>query len=77
MVDRNADSLAGQLLALPTDDRARLAELLLASLEGRDAGAAEAWDQEVARRSADLASGRVAGIPADAVFAAVERRLKR
>lgn len=77
MVDGTADSRAGQLLALPTDDRARLAELLLASLEGRDVGAAEAWDKEIARRSADLASGRVAGIPAEDVFAKVERRLKR
>jgi putative addiction module component (TIGR02574 family) len=77
MVVRNAEQLAGQLLALPSWERARLAELLLASLEGRDAGAAEAWDQEIARRAADLASGRVAGIPADDVFAEVERRLKR
>ena len=77
MVDRNADALAGQLLALPTDDRARLAELLLASLEGRDAGAADAWEKEIARRSADLATGRVAGIPADEVFAEVQRQLTR
>lgn len=39
MVDRNAQALADQLLALPSPDRARLAELLLASLEERDTGA--------------------------------------
>lgn len=77
MVDRNAETLAGQLLALPTDDRARLAELLLASLDGRDPDAAEAWEKEIARRSADLATGRIAGIPAADVFAEVERHLKR
>jgi putative addiction module component (TIGR02574 family) len=77
MVDRNAQALADQLLALPTPDRARLAELLLASLEERDAGASVAWDAELERRSADLASGRVAGIPAEEVFAEVERRLRR
>ena len=40
MVDRNPAALADLLLALPSADRARLAELLLASLEGRDATAA-------------------------------------
>lgn len=77
MVDRNAPALADQLLALPSPDRARLAELLLASLEERDPGAPAAWEAELERRSADLASGRVAGIPAEDVFAEVERRLRR
>ena len=77
MVDRNAEAFASQLLALPDGDRARLAQLLLASLEGRDPGAAAAWDEEIDRRSADLASGTVAGIPAAQVFAAVEQKLRR
>ena len=77
MVDRNAPALADQLLALPSPDRARLAELLLASLEERAPGAPAAWEAELERRSADLASGRVAGIPAEDVFAEVERRLRR
>ena len=77
MVDRNAQALADQLLALPSPDRARLAELMFASLEERDAGASAAWDAELERRSADLATGRVSGIPAEDVFAEVERRLRR
>jgi putative addiction module component (TIGR02574 family) len=77
MVDRNAAAIADQLLALPSADRARLAQLLLASLEERDPGAAAAWDDEITRRAADLETGRVAGIPADEVFAEVERRLRR
>jgi putative addiction module component (TIGR02574 family) len=77
MVDRNAAALADQLLSLPSTDRARLAELLLASLEARDAGASEAWDVELDSRIAALAKGQVAGIPATDVFAEVERRLAR
>ncbi len=77
MVDRNPAALADQLLALPSHDRARLAELLLASLEGADPGAVAAWNEEIARRGADLEHGRVAGIPAADVFAEVERRLRR
>ena len=54
-----------------------LAHLLLASLEGEDADAAGAWDDEIARRAADFDHGRVAGIPAEQVFAEVERRLRQ
>ena len=77
MVDRNAAAIADQLLALPSPDRARLAELLLASLEGVDPDADALWEQEIDRRSMELASGRVVGIPAADVFAEVERRLRR
>jgi putative addiction module component (TIGR02574 family) len=77
MVDRNAEAFAEQLLALPSPDRARIAQLLLASLEERDTGVAAAWDDEIARRATDLETGRIAGLPADAVFAEVERRLHR
>ena len=77
MVDRNVVAIADQLLALPSPDRARLAELLLASLEDVDPDAAALWDQEIDRRSTELASGRVVGIPAADVFAEVERRLRR
>jgi putative addiction module component (TIGR02574 family) len=77
VVDRNAAALADQLLALPSIERARLAELLLASLEARDAGAREAWDAQLERRSAELVRGRVSGAPAVAVFAEVERQLAR
>jgi putative addiction module component (TIGR02574 family) len=77
MVDRHAEALADQLLALPSADRARLAELLLASLEGRDPGAAAAWDHEIARRAEELDTGRAFGVPAADVFAEVERRLSR
>jgi toxin ParE1/3/4 len=76
MVDRNAQAVAAQLLTLPAQDRARLAALLLASLEDVDADAAAAWDEEIARRTAQLEAGEVEGVPASEVFAEVERRLK-
>jgi putative addiction module component (TIGR02574 family) len=76
MVDRDAQAVAAQLLTLPAQDRARLAALLLASLEGVDGGAAEEWDAEIARRTGQLKAGEVEGVPAADVFAEVERRLK-
>jgi len=77
MVDRSPAALAEQLLALPSGDRARMAELLLASLEAVEPDASAAWDTEIARRADDLKTGRVAGVPAAEVFAEIERRLRR
>lgn len=76
MVDTNAETLAEQLLAWPTADRARLAALLLASIETFESGAEEAWDREIALRAAELDSGEVLSIPADEVFAELARRLQ-
>ena len=77
MVDRNAEVLAEQLLTWPTADRARLAALLLASIEPSEPDITAAWDEEIARRGADLDAGRVQGIPVADVFAALDQRLPR
>lgn len=79
-----SDSLEAQLLRLPLNDRARLAELLLASLDA-DATSASvspaeveaAWTAEAERRLADLRAGTVTGIPAAEVFARVTAQLGR
>lgn len=77
MVDQNAELLAEQLLAWPTAERARLAALLLASVEPSESDVEAAWNVEIARREAELDSGEVRGIPAADVFAELERRLAR
>ena len=81
VVDRNAEVLAEQLLTWPTSDRARLAALLLASIEPSEADVEAdveaAWDEEVERRAADLDAGHVRGIPAADVFAEIDRRLRQ
>lgn len=68
MADR-ARELESKALGLPPEDRARLAERLLASLEGIAEPEAEAlWLAETERRLAELESGVVVGTPADEVF---------
>ena len=76
MVDRNAEALAEQLLTWPTSDRAQLAALLLAGLEPSEPDVAAAWDEEIARREAELDSGLVKGVSAADVFADLDRRLR-
>jgi putative addiction module component (TIGR02574 family) len=77
---RSTDSLESQLLTLPPADRARLVEVLLASLdqEGESGPMAEieaAWAAEAERRLAELRAGTVAGIPAEQVFSSVRGKL--
>lgn len=76
---RSTDILEAQLLSLPPADRARLAEVLLASLDadvaqGPSAEVEALWRAEGERRLAEITSGMVAGIPAGQVFASVTRR---
>ncbi len=79
---RSTEGLEAQLLTLPAADRARLAEILLASLDaeveaGPVAEIEEAWRLEGERRLAELRNGTVAGVPAAKVFAAAAARLAR
>lgn len=77
MIERNAESLAEELLAWPMSDRARLAELLIASLEPTESNCEGAWGEEINRRAAEFDSGKVEGIPSTEVFAEIDRRLRR
>jgi putative addiction module component (TIGR02574 family) len=64
------EQLKMQLERLPRQERAELAHFLLCSLEqDTDADADAAWEVELARRVADIQSGKVVGIPAAQVFA--------
>lgn len=61
---------------LVPEERARLAEELLASLEGDlEPEVDAAWDEELRKRIADVESGAVKLVPADEVFARVRRAL--
>ena len=69
--------LSQRARALAPEDRARLAEELLASLEGDlDSDVEAAWDVEIQRRVAEIDSGAVKLVPADEVFARVRGSLR-
>ncbi len=62
---------------LVPEDRARLAEELLASLEGGlEPEVDAAWDEELRKRIAEVESGTVKLVPADEVFARARRALR-
>ena len=72
------DELTARVKALPAQDRARIAEELLESLqETEDADAEAEWEREVERRVAEIDAGAVQLVPAEEVHAQARRLLRR
>jgi putative addiction module component (TIGR02574 family) len=64
------EQLTSQAIALSPEDRARLADLLLASLpDGADEPLGEAWDLEIQRRIKTIESGTARLVSATDVHA--------
>ena len=70
----SADMLA-VILRLPAEERARLALELIRSLDtDAEAGAADAWDAEIARRAAEVDAGIAETMTIDEYRAHVRQR---
>jgi len=65
-MDTTVEQLVSQAMSLPGEMRARLAELLVESLDTDDFGAIEkAWILEAKRRRDEVRDGKVEPIPGD------------
>lgn len=71
----SVEEMEAALLKLPNQERARLAEVLIASLDEENE-IANAWADEAERRLAELRSGAVQGVPAEDVFARIRARIR-
>ncbi|HEY0154437.1 MAG TPA: addiction module protein [Longimicrobium sp.] len=67
--------LEAALLKLPNQERARLAEVLIDSLDEENE-IAQAWTDEAERRLEELRSGKVQGVPAEEVFARIRAQIQ-
>ena len=72
----STDELLAELRRLPREERARVAEELLAGLEEPEEVVEEAWAEELDRRSQDIAEGRVKTIPWETVRAEILKDLE-
>jgi putative addiction module component (TIGR02574 family) len=63
--------------SLPVDQRLRLVDSLLSSLNPPDPEIDKKWLAVANRRLAELRSGKVKGIPADEVFAQLRKQLAK
>ena len=69
--------LSERAKVLPPEDRARLAEELLASLEESPSAEVDAaWDAEIQRRIAEVDAGTAELVPSEEVFTRVRQSLK-
>lgn len=66
--------LQEKVLTLPIDERAALAELLLASLEPKSS-AQRAWSQLASRRRADVLAGRMSMVPGAEAVARIRAKV--
>ena len=70
------DELSAKARRLPPEERVRLAEELLATVQETDEEVEAAWDEEIRRRIAEIDAGTAKLIPAEEAFAQVRRLLK-
>ena len=72
------EHLTSQAIALSIEDRARLVDLLLASLpDGADEPLGDDWDQEIQRRLNAVESGAARLVPAADVHAEARKIYQR
>jgi putative addiction module component (TIGR02574 family) len=69
------DALEAEVLNLPSADRSRLLDKLIASLDA-DRAVEEAWALEARRRDNEIESGTVQALPGDAVLARLRAGIK-
>ena len=75
------EELENQALQLSPKERGELIHRLIASLEGEPEDTpeaiAKAWDEEIARRVADMDAGKTVWIPAEEVFARLDSIIEK
>src|SRR6266478_2872838 len=75
---QQALNLLQKALSLSEEERAALANTLLASLDSTvDEGAEKAWEEEISRRVADIDSGKAKMIPWEEVREELSSKLNR
>ena len=70
------DELSRKAWSLPPEERIRLAEELLSSVQDSDEEIEAAWADEIKRRLDEVESGTAKLIPAEEVFAEIRQLLK-
>jgi putative addiction module component (TIGR02574 family) len=76
MTKAEIESLRNAVMALPEEERAKMAKDLVASLDGPvDSEVARAWDIEICRRINEIESGQAVLLDADEVLVRARARI--
>lgn len=73
----NAKELINHASELPLEERARMVDSLLKSLNRLHEDVDRAWADVAHRRLTELREGRVEAIPGEAVFAKLKKRFEK
>ena len=74
----SVEQLAEQAMSLPTESRARLADLLVESLDANDLGRIDRlWAAEAIRRRDEVRAGRVQTVPGEEARRKVRDAVRR
>ena len=71
------EEILNQLLSLPVDTRARVAQRLLESLESADDTNRRLWDAEIESRLDAYEHGELQAVPGDEVLARLREKFPR
>ena len=72
------EQLAKEAMSLPGESRAKLADLLVESLEGDEIGQIQkAWVSEAKRRRDEVRAGKVSTVPGDEALREVRDSIRR
>lgn len=74
-MSRPLEALAEEVMQLPAEDRSKLLDRIVASLDA-DRKRDEAWDALAARRDAEIESGQDTVVPGAEVLARLRSELK-
>ncbi len=69
--------LIAEAALLPVEERARVVDSLLQSLDPSESGIDDSWSREALKRLDELRSGRVDAVPGQKVFDRIWKRLDR
>ncbi|MCK4765972.1 MAG: addiction module protein [Candidatus Aminicenantes bacterium] len=74
-METTLQQLTSDALALPVQDRAKLAHTLISSIDEKsETDVSSAWDAELKKRVREIREGKVRGVPAEEVFVRLEKK---
>jgi len=73
----NTQDLINEAVMLPVEDRARIVDSLLRSLNPPETDVDAAWAEVASRRLVELRSGKAIGIPGQEVFEKIRQRFEK
>lgn len=71
------NNIIDEVLALPVEERALIADSLLRSLNKPDKSIDAKWTETARRRLEELRSGKVKPVPGEEVFAKINKRFSK